>query len=186
MCLLISKQQRIYLNENEFNYFFTNFGSSFSLKWCCILSGCFWCVFHRTCCSSFDWNRKISKIIVCTYYCVYQQLEFSTMTFAGFKKQLNKANQVNWIIIADFDVVIYYKPSFMLGWWQFIPFVLQIMCRTDLDYNLFYFGVFKRNANAFSLNTIVDIRLGCRHRHKMIFLISRKLLKLAASTFNRA
>ena len=36
----------------------------------------------------------------------------------------------------------------------------------------------KRNANAFSLNAIVDVRfrLGLRHRHEMIFGISHKLL----------
>ena len=42
----------------------------------------------------------------------------------------------------------------------------------------------KRNANAFSLNTIVDVYL-C-HCHEMIFCIHWKLLKLATSKFNTA
>ena len=42
----------------------------------------------------------------------------------------------------------------------------------------------KRNANAFSLNAIADVRR-LRCRHEMIFLISRKLLKLAASISHR-
>ena len=41
--------------------------------------------------------------------------------------------------------------------------------------------LFKRNANAFSLNTIIDVRL--RRRHEMIFEYLQKLLKLAASKY---
>ena len=43
--------------------------------------------------------------------------------------------------------------------------------------------VFKRNANAFSLNAIVNVR---RRHHEMVFLISQKLLKLATSKFDIA
>ena len=43
---------------------------------------------------------------------------------------------------------------------------------------------FKRNAKAFSLNAIVDVRRRrLRRRHEMIFLISWKLLELATSKF---
>ena len=44
-----------------------------------------------------------------------------------------------------------------------------------------HLNIFKRNAEAFLLNAIVDV---CRRRHEMIFLlISRKLLELATSNF---
>ena len=43
--------------------------------------------------------------------------------------------------------------------------------------------LFKRTANAFSLNAIVDVRRRRRRRHEMIFFISRKLLELATSKF---
>ena len=49
-----------------------------------------------------------------------------------------------------------------------------------------WFGLIcKRNANAFSVNAIVDV---CprRRRHEMIFLISRKLQKVATSKSNTA
>ena len=40
--------------------------------------------------------------------------------------------------------------------------------------------IVKRNANAFSLNVVVDARL--RRRHEMIFLVSQKL-RIRASDF---
>ena len=44
--------------------------------------------------------------------------------------------------------------------------------------------VYKRNADAFSLNAMVEVRLRrLLHSHEMIFLISRKLLELATSKF---
>ena len=55
--------------------------------------------------------------------------------------------------------------------------------RGKLKYRCRIQAVFKRNANAFSLNAIVD-RRSRRRRHEMIcFLISRKLLELAISKF---
>ena len=47
---------------------------------------------------------------------------------------------------------------------------------------LIYF-IFKRNAKAFSLTAIVDVRRRLRRRHEMIFLIYRKLFELATSKF---
>ena len=66
---------------------------------------------------------------------------------------------------------------------------IAVLCCNSSDRRLFLSlltsSLFKRSANAFSLNVIVDVRR-CLRRREMFFLISRILRDLAASRFNNA